>query len=800
MNQLDVFGQVKRRDFLRGLRDSNNNLIGVLDKDGNTIGMPQVAANVRTYGAIGNGTNNDYSAIASALAVLPSNAAYNDPRTLEGGIVYFPEGKYKINTALALGNGLGDGHRQGVHLKGAGINSTILYSDTLKTMISADSSVDNFMISDMSIICYAAFTGLGTVEKIVDLVDCLNFRMHRVKIYVRTPGVGNTDCVLLSLKNCYYSEIFACETISFISTAAEKHNISLASTALKFGSTHIRSENNNALYIKDHLFSNPYRGMHLINDDGGVSVHGGAIESYVQGFLFESSFGNTLENVRFETHPESYMQYLGDGVQYSVMFDEYSSWNRVHGYGYEVQSNLINQGFIDHSKMNHFKPDNRLRKNGIRSLIKNGDFAIPAYVNGAETLVPGWALNGTPTVVNETTDLPPDAVINRVLKITSAANLGGIKAPVTFDPERMPILAYKFWMKRLTGNHTLRCMLQDTASGSYFVTNAPLLHGAAMTQGKSGLPITSATWAAGVLTVNVGTPNHFCKLNQKITLSGFTSSGTSLNTSHTVASVVDADTYTLAVAADPGTISVIGTYARNGVEDVVDVATWQEYAGFKIMRRGITNVDLSGANCIITFNSSHGIPNSASANVKLFGLSNPNFNATHAVISATNNTVTIAKPAGAAPVQVGHGDFGVLPFYGWGGLVGAGQFVFGAEFGTASSTAEHLLGGIVVIPAMIAEITDSYPSAITRLSAAVTYNAPSVPALAAGSYTTTTVTVTGAAVGDAVTAGLSTANAGMKISGDVLSANTVTVKILNITAGAIDLASGLLTVFVDHLG
>lgn len=751
--------------------------------------------NVKSYGATGNGTTDDYTAINNAILAVPANAAWNDPRVLEGGVVYFPNDKYKINTALTLGNGLGNGRRQGIHLKGSGINSTILYSDTLKNMITTDTSVDNLTISDMSIICYATFTGLGTVEKIVDLYNCLNVRMHRVKIYVRNPGVGNTDCILLAMEDCYYSELLSCETVSFISTAAEKHNVSLAATALKFGSTHIRSTRNNALYIKDHLWGNPYRGMHLINDNGGVSINGGAIESYVQGFLFDNCDGNNIENVRFETHPESYMQYHGDGVQYSVMFDEYSFNNRVRGYGYEVQSNLANQGWIDHNGLNDIRLNNRIQKTSPRSLVKNGDLAIPCYVNGATTLIPGWQLNGTPLVVNETTDLPPDANVSGVLKITTDANIEGISALINLDPTRLPSLAVKYWMKRLSGNHTLRLMLQDVTSGSYFATDILTEFGVGVTREKSGLPITSVSWLAGVLTVNVATPNHFCKVNQKVTLSGFTVTGTSLNNPYTVASIVDDNTFTLTVPDSPDTISVVGSYARNGADDAMDAFEWREYTIRKRMRLAVTSVDLSGANCILSTYAP--VPNSASATIKLAGFSNPNYNTTHAVISTATGTVTIAKPAGDAPTNVSHGT---LAFYGWCGIVGQARLVFGAQFGTGSTTAEHLLGGIVVAPGTIGEIADSYPSAITRLSASVTYNAPSVPALAAGSYTTTTVTVTGAVVGDAVTAGLSTANAGMLISGDVLTANTVTVKILNMTAGAIDLASGTLTVFVDHLG
>ncbi|MBS0299974.1 MAG: hypothetical protein JSR32_08640 [Proteobacteria bacterium] len=221
--------------------------------------------NVMDYGAVGDGTTDDYAAIDEAIDAVPKGQVYNDPRIPEGGIVYFPGGKYKINTTLDLSSGeTVDGHRQGLHLKGDGMLTTILYSDTLTTMIQANTAVDSLSISDMSIICFANFTGLGTLESVLSFISCLKVRLNRVKIYVRYPGARNTDCVLLYLENCYYSQIFSCETVSFVVPTAEKHNISFAANTNTFGSTHIRSKNNNALYLRDHNFGNPYRGCILL--------------------------------------------------------------------------------------------------------------------------------------------------------------------------------------------------------------------------------------------------------------------------------------------------------------------------------------------------------------------------------------------------------------------------------------------------------------------------------------------------------------------------------------------------------
>lgn len=71
------------------------------------------------------------------------------------------------------------------------------------------------------------------------------------------------------------------------------------------------------------------------------------------------------------------------------------------------------------------------------------------------------------------------------------------------------------------------------------------------------------------------------------------------------------------------------------------------------------------------------------------------------------------------------------------------------------------------------------------------------PSIASGAKTTTTVTVTGAAVGDPAYAGFSTAiPAGITISAHVTATDTVTITLFNIDAGATDLASGTVTAVV----
>jgi len=81
----------------------------------------------------------------------------------------------------------------------------------------------------------------------------------------------------------------------------------------------------------------------------------------------------------------------------------------------------------------------------------------------------------------------------------------------------------------------------------------------------------------------------------------------------------------------------------------------------------------------------------------------------------------------------------------------------------------------------------------TVLNASVTYDPPS---LGDGAGTTTTVTVTGAALGDFALASFSLDLQGMTLTAYVSAVNTVSVRVQNESGGTLDLASGTLRVRV----
>lgn len=137
-----------------------------------------------------------------------------------------------------------------------------------------------------------------------------------------------------------------------------------------------------------------------------------------------------------------------------------------------------------------------------------------------------------------------------------------------------------------------------------------------------------------------------------------------------------------------------------------------------------------------------------------------------------------------------------------GSIVGTGDIVQRAENQTVGNIVNVTIGESCAVDALIkakttfginiskeAQGTIRLPWLLQNTS--VTYDPPSV---ASGTSVSTTVTLTGAKVGDIVQAAFTQYNADIEISAVVSSVNTVSVKFKNVSASPIDLSSGTLSV------
>lgn len=773
--------------------------------------------NVKTAGATGLGVVSDSAAIATRLDDIPLNIQYANGRYSEGGVLYFPTGSYKMTTALDLASGqTADGRRMNVVLQGDGAGNTILFTDTLTNLITANTAVDNVTFRDLTLYCGTQYTGLGTLQKLVDMFGCNRVLFERVEFQVTKSAARNTDCVLLNLDQCWETTLIDTMWFTNANTSSEYHNVDGSANTGIFGSTHVRSRDTNSFKWINCRSEFAYRAVHLINDEGAAII-GGHLGACVQGFLFDGSSGCTIENVRYEVHPEdsTYGQYDGPDDHYLVSFDETSRYNKVSGgFAWMLKSKIPEYGYIDHNGTNRIELTNAVAKFSSTPLTRNGNFAMGPYTD-TTVKIPGWALFNGSTLTEELADLPPEQGITRAIRIASTANGQGLStAAFNLDAKRISTLLWKTWIKRDAGDHIQKLVLTRVTSGSpvtgdLITRSMPRFPN--VTDAASGLVITGTpTWGGGLLTINSRT-KHFLKVNQMVTLAGFTVSGTTPNGSHLVASITDSDTYVLSVAADPGTISVVGTYARTGRDDITNTDEWEEHKGVIEIRQFITGWETSGANVIFTCSWQHMVENSVTDSIQLWGFADPLWNATHTIVSSGgvgSVTFTIARPMGAAdPVDVSSGDSALrvdgstwtgTAFYGWAGLIGSYKAEFRSVFTSGVHTsAENLVTGFVLQPmAGSLVISDSYLPGTETFVGKKTYNWPNC---VAGGELTTTVTVPGAAIGDAVSVGFSVDNASLHKEGAILATDTATVTIRNPTGGDIDLASTVITVAALHV-
>ena len=109
-----------------------------------------------------------------------------------------------------------------------------------------------------------------------------------------------------------------------------------------------------------------------------------------------------------------------------------------------------------------------------------------------------------------------------------------------------------------------------------------------------------------------------------------------------------------------------------------------------------------------------------------------------------------------------------------------------------------LKAGMVGRDGLVARVWLTWFDSITRRCRALFASATvDPPNLASGAAAQTTVTVDGARAGDLALASFDPANSGIVVTANVTADSAVTVTFLNVSGGAIDLASGTLRVRVE---
>ncbi len=153
--------------------------------------------NVKWFGAVGSGSNNDTDAIRKAIASLPPS----------GGTVYFPGGTYCINDTINIGNGDGEGVRSeynGIKLIGCGCS--IRATRDIDVMISINGRICDVVIDGIDI--YA--NQLAKTCILARAVNSLRVSNLAVSMFTecglhliggKTNGSGNVNCTFESVNS-----------------------------------------------------------------------------------------------------------------------------------------------------------------------------------------------------------------------------------------------------------------------------------------------------------------------------------------------------------------------------------------------------------------------------------------------------------------------------------------------------------------------------------------------------------------------------------------------------------------------
>jgi hypothetical protein len=147
--------------------------------------------NVKAYGAVGNGSTNDASAIQDAL-----NACASDG----GGMVLFPTGRYNLGTtSLTIG-------ANNMHLLGAGRdNSHLIYTG------SSSAAIKNSSASTIRNHCSVRDLGIEAHTSGAACIDVENFQYGDFSHLYLTSDYGNCMRLLGSdAQHTYYNVIYDC--------------------------------------------------------------------------------------------------------------------------------------------------------------------------------------------------------------------------------------------------------------------------------------------------------------------------------------------------------------------------------------------------------------------------------------------------------------------------------------------------------------------------------------------------------------------------------------------------------------
>lgn len=155
---------------------------------GDTVSSPG-AINVKSYGAVGNGTADDATAIQATIDA--ANA-------LGGRVVLLPQGTYRVVAGVVL--------KSGVTLRGEGRGVTIIHGDPTGTLagVVRGTSITDFGVEHLTISGTIATDGV----ELLDFVTSTDGRIHDVGLDTGTYlGLFFNTCSRIEVNGLWVSDI-----------------------------------------------------------------------------------------------------------------------------------------------------------------------------------------------------------------------------------------------------------------------------------------------------------------------------------------------------------------------------------------------------------------------------------------------------------------------------------------------------------------------------------------------------------------------------------------------------------------
>lgn len=237
-------------------------------------GSQEHSISVKSYGAVGNGVSDDTSAIQSALDAVPAN----------GGIVYFPNGTYKVSSVLTVSKPctrlLGPGRRQRIatlapaiiNYTGTGnvINVTgnqgfvceyvhFNYPAQSGTVINVSNVASGFIRN-----CH--FVGTSKNGKAIDINDGSGWTFKDIDVEYFDIGIdlqqNNGDTLIEN------ASVSLCNTGTRIGYAASTTGVTMIGLDYELNGIGIDIFNGNSIHISGSYFEQDTAGTYLLKCTG----------------------------------------------------------------------------------------------------------------------------------------------------------------------------------------------------------------------------------------------------------------------------------------------------------------------------------------------------------------------------------------------------------------------------------------------------------------------------------------------------------------------------------------------------